>query len=227
MKISIIVPAHNEEKYITNCLESIKANTLSAEKFEILVVCDGCNDDTEEIAKKYTKKVYNVYERNVSATRNFGAMKATGDVLVFVDADSIIAVDLLQKIQDVMGSATIGGTVRTMSLEKLWKSDLLWNITHAVRSLFYWTLPTASGLIFCRADAFAAVQGFDVQRYLAEDTHLLLALKGWGKTSKRGALLYLGDTWIKTSSRRLEREGYLWTIWRQFRAFFTNGNKGY
>jgi glycosyltransferase involved in cell wall biosynthesis len=212
--ISIIIPAHNEEEYIEQCLQSIKGD------HEIIVVCDACGDTTKKIALKYTKNVYGVYERNVSAARNYGAAKATGDTLVFVDADSVLTEGVLQKIQEAIDAGAVAGTVRSRSLEDLWRANLLWGIAHTFRTFFYRIFPTASGLLFCRTDAFAMVHGFTIKKKLAEDTHLLLQLR------KKGKVVYIGDVSIKTSSRRLEKEGYLWTLFRQYMGFFF-GKKGY
>ena len=66
MKFSIIIPACNEEKYIEKTLKSIPRNQ------EIIVVCNGCIDLTEKIAKKYSK-VISIKEKNVSIAKNLGA----------------------------------------------------------------------------------------------------------------------------------------------------------
>ncbi len=217
--MSIIIPAHNEEQYIATCLDSIIAQSFP--NYEVIVVCDTCKDYTKTIAKRYTKKVFFSEERNVSAARNYGAVHATGNILVFLDADSVVAPNLLKEINGIMRKGIIGGTVKTLSLEKLWRADLLWKIVHFLRFFFFGILPTASGILFCQADTFTTIHGFDVRRKLAEDTHLLLQLR------KKGRLAYMAQTWIKTSSRRLEKEGYLWTIFRQFFAFFIRNSSGY
>lgn len=210
--LSIIIPAHNEEQFIGTCLESIKNQEYS--DYEIIVVCDSCTDATEKIAKRWTKKVFKINKKNVSAVRNFGAGKATGDVLVFLDADSVIAPNLLFEIDTAIKQGYIGGVTKTKSLEKIWKADFLWAIGNFFRHFFL----AASGMLFCTAAAFPA---FDESRKLAEDTHLLLALK------KKGKLKYITNSFVKTSSRRWEKEGYFRTIFQQFSAFFFRDGKGY
>jgi glycosyltransferase involved in cell wall biosynthesis len=210
MKISVIIPAYNEEKYIEACIQSIS----SQRKSEIIVVCDSCNDKTKEIAKKYTRKVYSVQLRNVSAVRNYGAAQASGDVLVFIDADSVMAPNLLDEIIHAVQQGYVGGVTKTLSSENILKADIMWHIGNFFRHFFY----AGSGLIFCRADACT---GYDETRKLAEDTHVLLALK------KKGRLKYITNSYIKTSSRRLEKQGYVKTIYKQFSAFFIRNKKGY
>lgn len=210
MKISVIIPAYNEGVLIEHCLRSI----ISQRKCEIIVVCDSCTDDTAKIAREYTKKVYNVKFRNVSAVRNYGAKHATGDILVFIDADSTMAPNLLKEIETAINHGYVGGVTKTYSSENIWKADVLWHTGNFFRHFFL----AGSGLIFCRKNIFPR---YDETRKLAEDTHLLLALK------KKGKLKYLTNSYIKTSSRRLEDDGYIKTIYKQFSAFFVRNKKGY
>lgn len=210
--LSIIIPAHNEEKYITACLQSVKNQQFSV--YEIIVICDACTDKTALLAKKYTKQVFAIKRRNVSAARNYGANKAKGDVLVFLDADSIIAPNLLLEINNAIKKGYIGGVTKTKPLENLWKAKMLWTIGNFFRHFFL----AASGMLFCKANVFT---GYDESRHLAEDTDLILKLK------KKGKMKYITKSHIKTSSRRLETEGYVWTIFRQFSAFFTKTKKRY
>lgn len=210
--LSIIIPAHNEEKYIEGCLKSITHQKYS--DYELIIVCDSCTDNTKQIAQKYTKKVYEIKKKNVSCARNLGARKATGDILVFLDADSLIASNMLVEINSAIRNGYIGGVTKTKSLENLWKANVMWELGNIFRHFYI----TASGIFFCKTHEFT---GYDESRHLAEDTDLILKLK------KKGKLKYITNSYIKTSSRRLEKEGYCWTIFRQFSAFFTKTKKGY
>ncbi len=210
--LSIIIPAHNEEKYIAACLQSIKQQPFS--DYEIIVVCDSCTDQTATIAKRYTKKIVEIKKKNVSAARNYGANKAKGEVLVFLDADTTIAPNLLTEIHKTIKNRYIGGVTKTKPLENLWKAKIMWSIGNFFRHFFI----AASGMLFCKANVFT---GYNEARHLAEDTDLILKLK------KKGKMKYITNSYIRTSSRRLETEGYCWTIFRQFSAFFTKTKKGY
>lgn len=82
---SIIVPTHNGETYIRKCLDSIKSQTIK--DYELIVVCDACEDNTEQIAREYTDKVLTVnYERD-GLTRNVGLDIACGKWVMFLDDD--------------------------------------------------------------------------------------------------------------------------------------------
>ncbi len=83
--VSIIIPAKNEEKNIGRLLQSIKKQSYS--KIETIVIDDGSLDSTVTVAKKYTKLVFERNHAERSAQRNFGARKANGNYLLFLDAD--------------------------------------------------------------------------------------------------------------------------------------------
>ena len=85
MRFSIIIPAHNSENYIRKALDSIKSQTFT--DYELIVVCDSCDDHTEDVAKEYgaiTKRVG--YGRD-GLTRNDGLGMAQGEYVLFMDDD--------------------------------------------------------------------------------------------------------------------------------------------
>ena len=97
--ISVIIPAHNEENYINQTLHNLKQQTF--QNFETIVVVNGCTDKTEEIVTKRANEqiqLLKMSKANVSRARNHGASKAQGEILVFLDADTILDKDALQKI---------------------------------------------------------------------------------------------------------------------------------
>lgn len=92
--VSVIVTTKNEEKNIKNCLRSIKDQTFK--NIELIVVDNFSEDKTVEIAKKYTIKVYSKGPER-SSQRNFGAKVASGEYLLYPDADMILDSDLVDK----------------------------------------------------------------------------------------------------------------------------------
>ena len=85
MKFSIIIPAHNSAGYIDNALDSIAEQTF--EDYELIVVCDSCTDNTEEIAKSYGARTVAVDYHCDGPTRNKGLEMAQGDWVLFMDDD--------------------------------------------------------------------------------------------------------------------------------------------
>ena len=102
MKVSIIVPVYNVEKYLEKCLDSLVNQTLK--EIEIIVVNDGTKDNSQEIidkyTKKYPKKVKGYIKENggLSSARNYGLKYAKGDYIAFVDSDDYVELDMYEKM---------------------------------------------------------------------------------------------------------------------------------
>lgn len=102
MKISIIIPIYNGEKYLEECLESIRNQTYI--DFEAILVNDGSTDGSKTICEKWEKQdarfiLYNNKNCGVSYSRNFGIEKARGEYITFVDCDDFIEKDMLEILQ--------------------------------------------------------------------------------------------------------------------------------
>jgi glycosyltransferase involved in cell wall biosynthesis len=92
MKISVVIPAYNAEKYIGQCIEGILHQTHK--DLEIIVVDDGSTDRTAEIATAYSEvKLISQTNQGQSVARNVGAAAATGDYIHFMDADDLVNID--------------------------------------------------------------------------------------------------------------------------------------
>ena len=102
MKVSVIVPVYNVEKYLEKCLDSLVNQTLK--DIEIIVVNDGTKDNSQEIidkyVKKYPKKVKGFIKENggLSSARNYGLKYAKGEYIAFIDSDDYVELDMLEKM---------------------------------------------------------------------------------------------------------------------------------
>lgn len=101
IKVSVIVPVYNVEKYIDKCLKSLVNQTLS--DIEILVINDGSPDNSQKIIDKYVKKYSNVrcyVKKNggISDARNYGLKYAKGEYIAFVDSDDYVDNTMLEKL---------------------------------------------------------------------------------------------------------------------------------
>jgi len=85
MRFSIIIPAHNSATRIQPMLDSIK--TQVCKDYELIVVCDACEDETEKVAKFYGARTFNIEAHNSAAGRNKGIDEARGDWVLFCDDD--------------------------------------------------------------------------------------------------------------------------------------------
>lgn len=97
--ISVIIPAHNEEKCLASCLGGILKQTTKT-PYEVIVVDNNSTDRTQEIAKKYPVRVIFEKRPGGSAARNAGAKVARGKLLVFLDADTRSPPTYLSQIEN-------------------------------------------------------------------------------------------------------------------------------
>ena len=105
MKISIIVPIYNSEKYIKRCIESIINQTFT--ELEIILIDDGSNDKSGEICDKYKELddriiVKHIQNSGVSTARNIGIDLATGDYITFIDSDDYINKNTFKQISELI-----------------------------------------------------------------------------------------------------------------------------
>ena len=106
-KLSIIIPMYNAEKYIGICLDSILGSNLLKEEYEIVIVNDGSQDKSSEIAKGYSSKFSNVTyltqeNQGQSTARNYGIKTCKGEYVWCVDADDKLISEQLPKIIEAL-----------------------------------------------------------------------------------------------------------------------------
>ncbi|MFH1827126.1 MAG: glycosyltransferase [bacterium] len=97
MKVSVIIPVYNEEKYIAQCLKSLQNQILAPD--EIIIVDNNCTDKTIAIAKKYKVKIIKESKQGISHARNKGYNSASGDIISRCDADCILHPNWIKRIR--------------------------------------------------------------------------------------------------------------------------------
>ena len=177
--ISFIVPAYNEEKYLGATLASIHAAAKAVgEPYEVVVADDASTDATAALAEAAGAKVVRVSHRQISRTRNSGAKAASGDYLMFVDADTLIDRDVVAASLEAMRAGAIGGGA-PVRFEKAptWAHVVTALIVPLFR-LFKWA---AGCFVFCTRAGFEKTGGFDERYFAAEEIHFSQALKRHGR----------------------------------------------
>lgn len=102
-KFSIIIPVYNVEQYIKECLDSVFNQTFK--DYEVIVVNDGTEDNSMDIVNNYDVKIINQKNSGLSAARNNGLKKATGEYILFLDSDDYLDKKLLEKISEVLDNS--------------------------------------------------------------------------------------------------------------------------
>ena len=106
--VTIIIPVYNAEKYLRDCLDSLINQDYNQEKYEIILVNDCSSDNSVKIIKEYQKKYSNVVlfdlkkKAGVSNARNVGIKNATGEYLMFCDADDVYEKDSISSYMRVV-----------------------------------------------------------------------------------------------------------------------------
>ncbi|RLI97854.1 MAG: glycosyl transferase [Candidatus Aenigmatarchaeota archaeon] len=201
--VSIIVPTLNEEKYIENCLKSISNQDYDG-KYEIIVSDGGSKDKTVKIARKYADKVIICEKRGISYGRNRGAKEAKGDILVFVDADTILLFDTISKlVKPFRKKKVVGSTCPVLPLSpKAGDFLLYWIANQFVSRSLKSSKPQVFGICCAyRKEAFERVNGFDERLKTLEDLDLA------ERISKLGEIVLVEDTFVLTSPRRIKKWG--------------------
>jgi glycosyltransferase involved in cell wall biosynthesis len=201
MKFSIIIPAHNEEKFIGSCLESIRrAAAPYPGDVEIIVVLNRCTDRTELMAIEAGAMIVHEDAKSLSRIRNVGAKQAAGNILVTIDADSCMAENMLAEIDRALASSKfIGGGVqirpdrRSMGIV----------VTLAILNFFMWLTGLAGGSYWCKRSDFEALGGFNEKLFMGEDLEFAQRLKRLGK-KRHLRFITLPRAHIVTSMRKFD-----------------------
>jgi Glycosyltransferases involved in cell wall biogenesis len=178
--ISFIVPAYNEEHLLGATLDALRAAAVAAgEPYELIVVDDASTDRTAVIAEHHGAALVSVAHRQIAATRNSGARNANGDLLIFVDADTIVNEAVVRSAVEALRSGAAGGgaAVEFDGTVPLYARLLLPVLVWSFRSAGL----AAGCFLFCTRKAFAAVGGFDEAFYGAEELVMSRALKRHGR----------------------------------------------
>jgi glycosyltransferase involved in cell wall biosynthesis len=224
MKISVIVPAFNEERLLAASLASIRAAAAAFEprgwSWELIVCDNNSTDRTAEIARTAGARVVFEPLNQISRARNAGAVCASGEWLVFVDADSRPSVELFADAAAEIerGRCLAGGSTVRLDGDRADVAFLVgaWN---AISRMNRWA---AGSFIYCEAAAFHEAGGFSEELYAAEEIDLFRRLKRIARRKGRSVVI-LHRHPLSTSDRKARCY-----TWREHLAFmaktcFTGG----
>ena len=186
--LSVILPAHNEEKVIGDTIKSILASDYPG-KLEIIVVNDGSTDNTGKIVKSMRgKNIILLETKHIGKSKalNFGAKKASFDYLLFLDADSMIDVNTLREIVKPLNHKKIAassGAVRAKitSNPLTWFQDFEYILSSGWRyiSSLIGSVSVLPGFFVIKKSVFKKIGGFSSDT-LTEDFDITLSIKKAG-----------------------------------------------
>lgn len=204
MKVSVIIPAYDEERCLPETLAHVgRALSRAACPAEIIVVDNDSRDGTRRIAEEFGARVVSEREHNISRVRNAGAEKASGDLLVFIDADTLVPETLFQKITAALkDEQCFGGAVAVeyAGFERRWMRFYLlgWKFWGAAFNM------KQGAAQFCRGSVFEELGGYDRTIFMGEDVEFYWRLAGYAR--RRGGWLYfVEEPKVTTSARRFDK----------------------
>ena len=213
--VSVVVPAFNEEAGLNESLQCIRAAMAAMHRHGWpveLIVCDNNSTDaTAAIAASAGATVVFEPINQISRARNAGAARATGDWLIFVDADSHPSEALFD---DVAGEIARGSLLAAGSTVRLDHSG--WAVRAGVALWNWWSRIgrwAAGSFIVCDRAVFNEVGGFSLDLYAAEELELFRRLKRRARaTGRRIVILHRHPIWTSDRKARLYS-------WREMLAF--------
>lgn len=179
-RLSVIVPAFNEERRLPACLASIREAAAACRiDVELIVTDNNSTDRTAAVARVAGARVVFEPVNQISRARNAGAAVARGDWLLFLDADSHLHPETLADLlAAIRGGRHAGGGCRVaFDRAPSWgrAGVALWNL---ISRTMRWA---AGSFVFCRADAFREMGGFNEEMYAAEELDFSRRLKRWAR----------------------------------------------
>lgn len=215
MKISIVVPAFNEEKLLSDTLHTIRnCATAFAEAswdWEIVVCDNNSTDRTAEIALEAGARVVPEPVNQISRARNAGAAVATGDWLIFIDADTRPSHRLFTRARQIILSGhhlAAGANIR-FDTDVIWAQGCtrLWNWSSQVFHL------AAGSFLAVQTEAFRETGGFSTELFVSEEIDLSVRLNRLAAERGLDPLTIITDPLIDTSGRKLD----LYSSWEHAR----------
>ncbi|MEN9342020.1 MAG: hypothetical protein RIQ54_276 [Candidatus Parcubacteria bacterium] len=207
---SIVIPAHNEELYIADCIRSIlDASVPSEYSIEIIVVDNDSSDQTPSRAAQFPQvRVIHESRRGTNFARQAGASRARGSLIGFIDADNRIPSDWIIATTKLFTAnptlVLVSGPYRFYDA----------SLRHKRISTFYWHIAAVlaritgvmavGGNMVIKKDALDSIGGFDTSiTFYGDDTDIARRLR------RVGTVLFRTNLWLFSSARRLKKHGLL------------------
>ena len=201
-KISAVIPTFMEEEYIATLLSKLARTTP---QLEVIVVDSFSQDKTTEIAKRFTKKVYQITERGIAKAKNYGANHANGSLIVFLDADVKLPTDFTEKLYKTFRDAqVVGATCNIMPARGTFAEKAFFKFYNKLIQITAKFKPHSRGeFLAVRKREFMHVGGFDENLPCLEDHDLAHRL------SELGKFVFMNDLTVYESMRRFRKKGFL------------------
>lgn len=198
--LSVVIPARNEEDYVSCALASVAVQTWPVGRLEAVVVDNGSVDETAGAVKRFAAEhpelavvLATELRPGTARARNVGARSARGRYLLFLDADSRMAPDLARIVLTAAGTRG-AGSIRIIADGDDRLDRAFFDLLEFGKVLFR----IRAQMFYCERELFLAHGGFNEELIVAEDKEFLKRLQRAGVD-----VCHLSSSWIATSTRRL------------------------
>lgn len=232
VRVSIVIPAHNEAAYIEAALASVVAQDVPQRTLECVVVDNASTDETTRVAEAFAAghgaldlRVVAEPALGVARAKNRGAREATGDLLLFLDADSRMTPGLARDVAHHYRAGAPAGSFRIVADSDSRIERGFFDLMELGAILF----GIRSQMFYCDRALFIELGGFNETLQLAEDLEFLQRVKSRLRQKRDGEVCYIRSNAILTSPRRLRTLPYhlgaAWVFARWALAFAGVGRK--
>ncbi len=213
LRFSIVLPAHNEEKYIAATLEHIAALSYPTELYEVIVVENGSADRTLDIARQFqgeNVRVLTSEKTGVSAAKNLGIdqLSPLSDWVVFLDADTILTANFLSDLDTLLQRSRKPLSVGTTTVFPVGSSTRNARAWFACFNLLHRFGRSSFAIQVAKRSLFPGLR-FDEHLTMGEDLRFIKQARRFGK------FFYLPTHTVHTSTRRFDAVGY-WKLFFQW-----------
>lgn len=222
MKVSVIIPAHNEEKYIAPTLEAVLRQDYP--DFEVIVILNDCSDRTEDIVRTFPVEILKEEKKGVQGAREVGRLAACGEIIACLDADCLPERHWMSNGLKYLADqkvVAVTGPYDYYDYSPFWRKLSLFIVKPVYKSVHNFLQFLHLGAIgiggnfFIRSSALKEIDGFDTSiSFYGDDTNTAKRL------SKIGKVIYSYEIVLKSSARRLKNIGVLNTFFIYIYHFF-------
>lgn len=215
--ISVVIPAYNEEKYLGNCLQSLKEQTFPSAEVEVIVVDNNSTDGTSTIAKNFPVRLVKETTQGYVYSLNRGMEEAKGEIVAVTDADTILDKGWLTVINNSFKDRQVVGI--TGEVIPQGKTLLLVYLGKIIYTLFLKITfglgkPNLTGFnLAVRKSAYEKVGGLNLKYQMSPDVELGL------KLTKVGKVKFISQMRVYGSMRRWEKNPVK-TLWQYSLGYF-------
>lgn len=213
--VSIIVPTKNSSQTLEACLRSLKEQ--SYQDIEIIVVDNFSTDTTQEIARKYTEKVF-ARGPERSPQRNYGVSQASGVYVAIIDSDMELSKEVVQECVKKMQSDTL---ILGLVIPEESFGEGFWAQCKKLERSFYVGVPWMEAARFFTKEAFERAGGYNESMVSGEDWDLSQRIEGAGKIDRIDQYIYHNEGRISLAKTLKKKFYYA----KQFKNYLVNNQK--